>query len=109
MADDTAVPMPIGPDWLASPLKRLTEIPEEEICCRKQKSARKRRAYRLDVQHVVPTTLVTTALKDGAQLEDVQKAAGIGIQARPSSTGVGTTRRRPRAFFATYSPVSAVQ
>jgi hypothetical protein len=37
-----------------------TDIPEEEIWLQKQKSARTRRAYRLDVQHFMRTLAITT-------------------------------------------------
>jgi len=36
-------------------------IPEEEIWLAKQKSARTRRAYRLDVQHFMATLNITTS------------------------------------------------
>jgi integrase/recombinase XerD len=41
--------------------------------------------------HSMRATFITTALENGAALEDVQKAAGIAIHQRPSSTtGVAT-------------------
>jgi hypothetical protein len=42
-------------DDLPSTVAALAEIPEEEIWLQKQKSARRRRAYRLDVQHFLRT------------------------------------------------------
>ena len=43
-----------------STLDRLADIPEEEIWLQKQKSARTRRAYRLDVQHFMRSLSITT-------------------------------------------------
>lgn len=43
-----------------SPLARLADIPEEEIWLAKQKSARTRRAYKLDVQHFMKTLHITS-------------------------------------------------
>jgi integrase/recombinase XerD len=41
-------------------LDQLADIPEEEIWLAKQKSARTRRAYRLDVRHYMATIAITT-------------------------------------------------
>ncbi|MCU1302129.1 MAG: Integrase [Candidatus Sulfotelmatobacter sp.] len=43
-----------------SPLAKLADIPEEEIWLAKQKSARTRRAYKLDVQHFMKTLHITS-------------------------------------------------
>jgi site-specific recombinase XerD len=43
-----------------STIAQLADIPEEEICLSKQKSARTRRAYRLDVQHFMRTLSITS-------------------------------------------------
>jgi site-specific recombinase XerD len=49
--------------------------------------------------HSMPATFITTPLENGAQLEDVQKAAGHRTRPRPSSmTDLATTPRRRRAF-----------
>lgn len=42
-------------------LERLADIPEEEIWLAKQKSARTRRAYRLDVRHFMATLGITSS------------------------------------------------
>jgi hypothetical protein len=57
MTDDDHITLPArtGPDRPLSPIERLADIPEEEIWLSKQKSARTRRAYRLDVQHFMRT------------------------------------------------------
>jgi hypothetical protein len=44
----TSLPTVTGPARLPSPLEQLASIPEEEIWLQKQKSARTRRAYRLE-------------------------------------------------------------
>ena len=50
--------------------------------------------------HSMRATFVTTALENGAQLEDVQKAAGHRDPARPNSMiGEATIRRRRRRFL----------
>ena len=57
MTDDTTtLPTPIDTGRRrVSTLDQLAAIPEEEIWLQKQKSARTRRAYRLDVQHFMRT------------------------------------------------------
>src|ERR1700676_2532212 len=63
MTDDETMSLPTvtGPDRrVPSHVKQLAEIPEEEIWLQKQKSARTRRAYRLDVQHFMGTLSITT-------------------------------------------------
>jgi len=41
-------------------IDQLADIPEEEICLAKQKSARTRRAYRLDVRHFMAVVGITS-------------------------------------------------
>jgi len=61
MADDSTLPAPIYTgDRRVSTLDQLAQIPEEEIWLSKQKSARTRRAYRLDVQHFMKTLGITS-------------------------------------------------
>ena len=55
----TALPAPTRPDQLAG-LVDLAAIPEEEVWLASQKSARTRRAYRLDVAHFMRTLGITT-------------------------------------------------
>ena len=43
-----------------STLQQRSDIPEEQIWLDKEKSARTRRAYRLDVQHLMRTLSITT-------------------------------------------------
>lgn len=54
------LPVSTSQNALASPFARLADIPEEEIWLAKQKSARTRRAYKLDVQHFMKTLHITS-------------------------------------------------
>jgi len=57
MTDTSALPAlsPAGQTKPPTVIERLADIPEEEIWLAKQKSARTRRAYRLDVRHFMAT------------------------------------------------------
>jgi integrase/recombinase XerD len=62
MMDDTST-LPVPADTAprrVSTIAELADIPEEEIWLSKQKSARTRRAYRLDVQHFMRTLSITS-------------------------------------------------
>jgi integrase/recombinase XerD len=67
MDDSSTLPVPIGSNAGVAPARaspvstvtQLAEIPEEDIWLAKQKSARTRRAYRLDVQHFMRTLAIT--------------------------------------------------
>jgi len=56
-AVDLAIPAAAN---LPSVIEHLADIPEEEIWLAKQKSARTRRAYKLDVQHFMQTLRIRT-------------------------------------------------
>src|SRR3954468_6518922 len=60
MPDDTTLPILTRPARLPSPIEQLAQIPEEEIWLAKQKTARTRRAYRLDVAHFMRTLAITS-------------------------------------------------
>lgn len=62
MTDASAMPvlLPIGQAKPPTVMERLADIPEEEIWLAKQKTARTRRAYRLDVRHFMATIDITT-------------------------------------------------
>ena len=63
MMDDTTTAVPAAIDaggYRVSTVAQLADIPEEEIWLQKQKCARTRRAYRLDVQHFMRTLGITT-------------------------------------------------
>ena len=59
---DNSSTLPVAADapGHVSPITALADIPEEEIWLQKQKSARTRRAYRLDVQHFMRMLAITT-------------------------------------------------
>jgi integrase/recombinase XerD len=60
--DSRTLPVPIGAESAparVSTVAQLAEIPEEEIWLQKQKSARTRRACRLDVQRFIRTLAIT--------------------------------------------------
>lgn len=62
MIDNATLPVPIdNGGGRVSTLDQLAEIPEEEIWLQKQKSARTRRAYRLDVKHFMRTLAITAS------------------------------------------------
>jgi integrase/recombinase XerD len=54
------ITLPTGTGRRVSTVAEFADIPEEEIWLQKQKSARTRRAYRLDVQHFMRTLTITT-------------------------------------------------
>jgi len=62
MIDDTTnLPAPIDGRGRLSTVEQLADIPEDTMWLQKQKSARTRRAYRLDVQHFMKTLGITTS------------------------------------------------
>jgi site-specific recombinase XerD len=62
MTDHTTLPMTIASGHRrVSMIHQLAAIPEEEIWLSKQKSARTRRAYWLDVQHFMRTLSIATS------------------------------------------------
>jgi integrase/recombinase XerD len=56
--DNSTLPVPADAPRHVSIVAALAQIPEEEIWLSKQKSARTRRAYRLDVQHFMRTLAI---------------------------------------------------
>ncbi|MBV9771445.1 MAG: hypothetical protein JOZ32_17875 [Bryobacterales bacterium] len=82
-----------------STVARLAEIPEEQIWLAKQKSARTRRAYRLDVQHFMATLGIETT----AELRQADHRAVIAwerhmreIERAAPSPSAGGSRPCPR-------------
>ena len=59
MIDNRALPVPVARGRVST-ITQLAAIPEEEIWLQKQKSARTRRAYRLDVRHFMATLGIGT-------------------------------------------------
>jgi integrase/recombinase XerD len=97
MADDSTLPMTIaaGHGWVST-LAQLTSIPEEEHRLSKQKSARTRRAYRLDVQHFMRTLSITTP----AELRQVDHKAMIAWERYMREVGHGASSRIRRRLAA---------
>jgi hypothetical protein len=54
------LPVPIASGGRVSTITQLATIPEEEIWLAKQKSARTRRAYRLDARHFMATLQISS-------------------------------------------------
>lgn len=80
-----------------APLDLLAAIPEEEIWLAKQKSARTRRAYRLDVQHFMRALGIMTQ----EQLRQVDHRAVIAwerMQREQQGAASSTVRRRLSAL-----------
>src|SRR5882762_4338697 len=100
--DDRTLPVAIDTGHgRVSTLDRLAEIPEEEIWLQKQKSARTRRAYRLDVQHFMRTLGITSA----AELRQADHKAVIAWERymRESEHAASSTiRRRLAALSSLY-------
>jgi len=80
-----------------APLDQLAAIPEEEIGLAKQKSARTRRAYRLDVRHFMKSLCIETQ----EQLRHVDHRAVIAwerMQREQEGAAASTIRRRLAAL-----------
>lgn len=94
MSDSTALaPIePRGNDLARPPVETLAAIPEEEVWLAKQKSARTRRAYRLDVQHFMRTIGIASR----EELRQVDHRAVIAWEAhmRESEGAEASTVRR---------------
>jgi integrase/recombinase XerD len=103
MMDDTSN-LPVQIDTAprrGSTVVELAQIPEEEIWLSKQKSARTRRAYRLDVQHFMRTLAITTP----AELRQADHKAVIAWERfmRETEHAAGSTiRRRLAALSSLY-------
>lgn len=92
----TALPVPADRHQLA-PLDQLAAIPEEEIWLAKQKSARTRRAYKLDVRHFMRALEITTT----DELRQVDHRAVITwerMQREQDRAAPSTVRRRLAAL-----------
>jgi integrase/recombinase XerD len=86
-----------NPARLPSVIEQLAEIPEEEIWLASQKSARTRRAYRLDVRHFMATLAITTS----DELRQVDHRAVIAWERTMRETeraAPSTIRRRMSAL-----------
>jgi integrase/recombinase XerD len=86
-----------NPARLPSIMERLADIPEEDIWLAKQKSARTRRAYRLDVRHFMATIAIT----ETAELRQVDHRAVIAWERHMrevENAAPSTIRRRLSAL-----------
>lgn len=103
MTDDiiTSLPTITGVARLPSPLDQLAQIPEEEIWLQKQKSARTRRAYRLDVQHFM-RTLAITAPEELRQADHKAVIAWERHMRETEHAASSTIRRRLAALSSLY-------
>jgi site-specific recombinase XerD len=91
------LPTRIAPHRLPSTLAALADIPEEEIWLAKQKSARTRRAYRLDVRHF----MVTLGIATNDELRQVDHRAVIAwerVMREVDHAAPSTIRRRLSAL-----------
>jgi len=102
MPDHGTLPMPIGTaDNRVSTVAQLADIPEETIWLQKQKSARTRRAYQLDVQHFMRTLAITTPV----ELRQADHKAVIAWERYMRETehaAASTIRRRLAALSSLY-------
>jgi hypothetical protein len=83
-------------------LDQLAQIPEEEIWLSKQKSARTRCAYRLDVQHFIRTLSITTS-EESRQGDHKAVIAWERDMREVEQTAASTIRRRLAALSSLYS------
>jgi integrase/recombinase XerD len=97
----TSLPTVTGPARLPSPLEQLASIPEEEIWLQKQKSARTRRAYRLDVQHFMRSLSITTPA-ELCQADHKAVIAWERFMRETEHAAASTIRRRLAALSSLY-------
>jgi site-specific recombinase XerD len=84
-----------------STVAQLADIPEEEIWLQKQKSARTRRAYRLDVQHFMRTLAITTP-EELRQADHKAVIAWERYMRESEYAAASTIRRRLAALSSLY-------
>src|SRR5580692_244638 len=99
--DNGGLPIPRGDDNRVATVARLALIPEEEIWLQKQKSARTRRAYRLDVQHFM-RTLGITSPEELRQADHKAVIAWERFMRESERAASSTTRRRLAALSSLY-------
>src|SRR5580692_13116262 len=97
------LPMPIADSigGRVSTLDQLAAIPEEEIWLQKQKSARTRRAYRLDVQHFMATLRIGT-VDELRQADHKAVIAWERYMREVEHAAASTIRRRLSALSSLY-------
>jgi integrase/recombinase XerD len=102
MMDDTSLPTTLDTGRRqVSTLEQLADIPEEEIWLQKQKSARTRRAYRLDVQHFMRTLSITSPEELG-QADHKAVIAWERYMRETERVAASTIRRRLAALSSLY-------
>src|SRR5271154_63957 len=102
MIDDSNLLVPIDTgSGRVSTLDQLAGIPEEEIWLSKQKSARTRRAYRLDVQHFM-RTLGITSPEELRQADHKAVIAWERFMREVEHAASSTIRRRLAALSSLY-------
>jgi integrase/recombinase XerD len=90
-ASSSTLPAPIAPTRVST-VAQLAAIPEEEIWLQKQKSARTRRAYRLDVQHFMATLRIRSV--DELRQADHKAVIAWERYMRESERAASSTIRR---------------
>src|ERR1700757_4295941 len=102
MDDNSTLPTPIATSaGRVSALDQLADIPEEEIWLQKQKSARTRRAYRLDVQHFMRTLAISTP-EELRQADHKAVIAWERFMRETEHAAASTIRRRLAALSSLY-------
>ncbi len=101
-------PPQASPSTALSPIAQLADIPEEEIWLAKQKSARTRRAYKLDVRHFMRTLHI----KSYDELRQVDHRAVIAwerIMRETDKAEPSTIRRRLAALSSLFKHFGAFE
>jgi len=103
MIDARTLPVPTAAGGAArvSTVAQLAGIPEEEIWLQKQKSARTRRAYRLDAQHFM-RTLAITSPEELCQADHEAVIAWERFMRESEHAASSTIRRRLAALSSLY-------
>ena len=102
MTDDTTLPTTIDTGRRRlSTVEQLADIPEEDIWLAKQKSARTRRAYRLDVQHFMKT-LGIASIEELRQADHKAVIAWERYMREVEHAASSTIRRRLAALSSLY-------
>jgi integrase/recombinase XerD len=98
--DISTLPAPVAPARVST-IAQLADIPEEEIWLSKQKSARTRRAYRLDVQHFM-RTLGIASVEELRQVDHKAVIAWERYMREVEGAASSTIRRRLAALSSLY-------
>jgi integrase/recombinase XerD len=102
MDESSTLPVAVDPArGRVPPIAALADIPEEEIWLSKQKSARTRRAYRLDVRHFM-RTLAITAPAELRQADHKAVIAWERYMREVEGAASSTIRRRLAALSSLY-------